>query len=85
MISIGDWIDKLVVENMKLFTVRDKLNTVKKNSHAYTVLYDTMMKMTDNRAKIMNALDKKVADVISGREPNIFIERIRTYNMKEME
>jgi len=80
MLSIGDWVDKLVIENIKIFNTREKLLLHTKSDKEYVKKYKLMMRLVNNRAKIANALDKKVGDVLSGKERNEFIERIRTYN-----
>ena len=82
MLSIGDWVDKLIIENMKIFTTRDKFNASKEDPVESAKLYDLMMQMVDNRAKISNALDEKVQAVMSGKDSKEFIKRIRTYNLK---
>jgi len=80
MLSIGDWIDKLVIENIKIFNVREKLLTTDLSDEDYVELYLTMMKLVESRAKLSNALDTKIKNVVSRKEKNNFIERIRTYN-----
>jgi hypothetical protein len=80
MLSIGDWVDKLIIENIKIFNIREELLLHTKNDREYVDKYRLMMRLNKNRAKIANALDKKINDVLSGKEKNEFIERIRTYN-----
>jgi hypothetical protein len=80
MLSIGDWVDKLIIENIKIFNIREGLLLHTKNDREYVDKYRLMMRLNKNRAKIANALDKKINDVLSGKEKNEFIERIRTYN-----
>ena len=82
MLSIGDWVDKLCIENIKIFTTRDKFNAMKDDPIESPKLYSLMMQMVDNRAKIANALDEKIQAVMSGKDSNEFIKRIRTYNLK---
>ena len=82
MLSIGDWVDKLVIENIKIFNTREKLLLHTRHSKEYVDRYKLMMKLVDNRSKIANALDSKINAVLSGKEKNEFIERIRTYNEK---
>jgi hypothetical protein len=82
MYSIGDWVDKLVIENIKIYNFREKILTQSQqlSDKEYVDTYLIMMKLIENRAMISNALDKKVNNVVSGKEDNIFLERIRTYN-----
>jgi len=80
MLSIGDWVDKLIIENIKIFNIREKLLLYTKDNKEYVDKYKVIMKLIKNRAKIANALDKKINNVLSGKEKNEFIERIRTYD-----
>jgi len=82
MYSIGDWVDKLVIENIKIYNFREKILTQSQqlSDKEYVNTYLIMMKLIENRAMISNALDEKVNNVVSGKEDNIFLERIRTYN-----
>lgn len=79
MLSIGDLIDKLIIENVKLFTLREKLHTEKLTDEEYTQLYDKIMILNENRGIICNYLDEKVNNVVSGKEKNIILQKIRTY------
>ena len=84
MYSIGDLVDKLVIENMKIFSLRDKMMELKdnegKDSREYTEIYQKMMLLVENRAIICNSLDEKIEKVSSGKERNYFLKKIRTYN-----
>ena len=79
MLSIGDLIDKLIIENVKLFTLREKLHTDKLNDEEYTQLYDKIMVLNENRGIICNHLDEKVNNVVSGKEKNVVLKKIKTY------
>ena len=76
--SIGELIDRLVIENVKIFDLRDKMGASEGDTDKWR-LYRKMMLCNENRALIADELDKKVARVVDGREQNIFIKRIRTY------
>ena len=86
MFSIGDLVDKLVIENMKIFSLRDRLKSMecespeKKNTRVYVETYQKMMQLIDNRATICNSLDEKVDKVCAREERNYFLKKIRTYN-----
>ncbi len=84
MYSIGDLVDKLIIENMKLFSLRDKLMELetddKKNSEEYVKIYHKIMLLNENRATVCNALDDKINKVTTGQERNVFLKKIRTYN-----
>jgi len=80
MLSIGDLIDKLVVENIKIFTLREKLNTGELSDEEYVSINDKLIILTENRAIICDHLDEKVNKVVSGKEKNLTLKKIRTYN-----
>jgi len=84
MFSIGDLVDKLVIENMKIFDTRDKLlgseDLQGKESKEYVELYSKMMLLVENRAIICDSLDDKIDKVSRGKERNEFLKKIRTYN-----
>jgi len=80
MFSIGDLVDKLVIENIKIYNLREKLLTQSTSDKEYVNTYDKMMVLVENRAIISNSLDDKINKVVNDKEENIFLKRIRTYN-----
>lgn len=80
MLSIGDLIDKLIIENIKIFTLREKLHAEKLSDEEYTQLYDKIMILNENRGIICNHLDEKVNNVVSRKEKNVILKKIKTYN-----
>ena len=80
MLSIGDLIDKLVIENIKIFTLREKLHTFDVSDNDYITINDKLEILNENRGKICNYLDEKVNNVISGKEKNVVLTKIKTYN-----
>ena len=81
MLSIGDLIDKLVIENIKIFTLREKLHTIDDVSDSeYIAINDKLEVLNENRGIICNYLDEKVNNVISGKEKNVVLTKIKTYN-----
>ena len=79
MFSIGDLTDKLIIENMKIFSLRDKLQT-DLSPQEYTEIYNKMMLLIENRSIVCNSLDEKILNVKSGKEKNRFLKKVRTYN-----
>lgn len=80
MLSIGDLIDKLIIENVKIFTLREKLHTEGLSDEEYVKLNDKMMILNENRGVICNYLDEKVSNVVSGKEKNVILKKIKTYH-----
>jgi hypothetical protein len=79
ILSIGDLIDKLVIENIKIFSIRDELNSGDLTAEEHTELNEAMMELNTNRGIISNELDKKLSRVISGEEKNGVLKKIKTY------
>lgn len=79
MLSIGDLIDRLVVENMKIFSLRENLHKGDLNDEDHTKINDKMMILNENRGIICNHLDEKINNVISGKEKNLILKKIKTY------
>jgi hypothetical protein len=80
MLSIGDLIDKLVIENIKIFTLREKLHSPDISDEEYIQLNDKMIILNENRGTISNYLDEKVNNVVSGTEKNVVLKKIKTYH-----
>jgi hypothetical protein len=81
MLSIGDMIDKLVIENIKIFTLRDKIHD-STDEEEIVKLTEKMMVCNENRGIIANYLDDKINNVVDGREANVVLKKIKTYNVK---
>jgi hypothetical protein len=81
MLSIGDMIDKLVIENIKIFTLRDKIHD-STDDEEIVKLTEKMMICNENRGIIANYLDDKVNNVADGKEANVILKKIKTYNVK---
>jgi hypothetical protein len=81
MNSIGDLIDKLVIENIKIFTLREKLHSDGLTDEEYVTLTNNMMTLNENRGVISNFLDEKIDNVVSGNEKNLVLKKIKTYNI----
>ena len=79
MYSIGDLVDKLVIENIKIFTLRDKIHESTDEKEVVT-LNEKMMILNENRGIISDLLDSKVNGVISGEEKNVILKKIKTYD-----
>ena len=74
-------IDKLVIENIKIFTLRDKIHD-SSDEEEIVKLTEKMMVCNENRGIIANYLDDKVNNVVDGKEANVVLKKIKTYNVK---
>lgn len=79
MFSLADAIDKLVIENIKIFNTREKLLTEDLSDTEYVELYDKMMRMNENRGMICDMVDKKAKEIYYRKDPNDYIKKIKTY------
>lgn len=83
MYSIGDMIDKLVIENIKTFSIREKLHSDSLSDEEYVDLNNKMMLLSENRGILSSLLDQKIEDVVSGKEVNRILKTIKTYGTKK--
>lgn len=80
MYSIGDLIDKLVIENIKIFNIRQEMNTNNEiTNEKFVALENNMNILNNNRSTIIKFLDSKISNVISGKEENKYIRDVKTY------
>jgi hypothetical protein len=79
MYSIGDIIDKLVIENIKIFNIRERLHSENLDDATYANLSGKMMVLNDNKTTLSNLLDTKVEKVVNREEKNRILETIKTF------
>ena len=82
MYSIGDLVDKLTVENLKIFRIREDLHNEELSDEKYVKLNNKMNILNQNRSILSNLLDEKVERVVAGKEPNSFLKNIKTYDVE---
>jgi len=83
MYSIGDLVDKLVIENIKIFNIREKLHNEDLSDEEKVNLNNTMIVLNENRGTICDYLDNKVSRVVSGKEENTILKKIKTYDLDD--
>jgi|TARA_A100000164_G_C21258737_1_gene474756 hypothetical protein len=83
MYSIGELVDKLSVENLKIFRVREQLHSDSLSDEEYVVLNNKMNILNQNRSVLSNLLDEKVEKVIAKKEKNSILKMIKTYNTED--
>ena len=79
MYSIGDMVDKLIIENVKIYNTRERIHTKELDDDEYAELSNKMMIMNDNKTTITNMLNDKLERVISGEEKNRLLKIIKTF------
>jgi hypothetical protein len=79
MYSIGELIDKLVIENIKIFKLRETLHQKDINNKEFVDNGIKMNIINENRGVIINFLNKKIEDVANG-EINSYFKDVKTYN-----
>lgn len=83
MLSIGDFVDKLCIESIKIFNIREKIHDSKTTDEEKISLTETMITLNENRGIIMNYLDEKINNVVNNGEQNVVLKKIKTYNLKK--
>lgn len=81
LLSIGDLVDKLVIENMKIFSLRDKLHFGNLTNDEAVEINEKMMILNENRGIIAKCLDEKIDKVLNKTEKNVLLKSIKTYGM----
>ena len=81
ILSISDLIDKLVIENIKIFNLREKLHSGTLIEKEMVAFSEKMMLLNENRGVIADALDEKVEEVVSQKDLNRTLKKFKTYNM----
>ena len=79
MYSIGDLVDKLVIENIKIFNIRQMLREKDLNDEEYVELNNKMIALNENRSVLADLLDTKVERVVTGEEKNVLVKNVKTY------
>ena len=79
MLSIADLIDKLVIENIKIFHLRENLHHNDTDDEAYVEAENKMNLLNEHRGIIMDFLDDKVHGVVVDNERNSYLKNVKTY------
>lgn len=72
LLSIGEIVDKLVIENIKIALLKEKMREGEE-------VYPKMMVLNANRSAIVAALNEKIELVISGKEDNQILKTVKTW------
>ena len=83
MYSIGDLIDKLVIENIKIFNLREKIHEPDLSDEITVNLNNKMIVLNENRGIISDLLDDKVELVVNKKEKNVILKKLKTYDLNE--
>ena len=78
MYSIGELIDKLVIENIKVFRLRETLHNNPINDEDFVANENKMNIINENRGTVIRFLNAKIENVING-EQNSFLRDVKTY------
>lgn len=77
--SIAELIDKLIIENIKIFSSREKIHNKTVTDEEYVVNENKMNILNENRGIIIRFLDEKIKNVIEKKEENIHVRNVKTY------
>ena len=78
MLSIAELIDKLIIENMKIFSLREKIHS-DVSDEEYVECENKMNILNENRGIIIDFINDKIDRVLSGDESNQSLRNIKTY------
>ncbi len=79
LLSIAEIIDKLVIENIKIFTTREKLHSPEISDEEFVYCENKMNILNENRGNIIQFLDQKIQDVVNKTDVNTHIKNVKTY------
>ena len=79
MLSIAEIIDKLIIEHIKIFDLREKIHGSGISDEEYVECENKMNIINENRKIIMDFLDTKIDKVVSGEEKNKALRNVKTY------
>jgi hypothetical protein len=77
--SIAELIDKLIIENIKIFTSREKIHNKFISDEEYVQNENKMNVLNENRGIIIRFLDEKITNVINETEQNTHVKNVKTY------
>ena len=77
--SIAELIDKLIIENIKIFTSREKIHNKSISDEEYVQNENKMNLLKENRGIIIRFLDEKITNVIDEAEQNTHVKNVKTY------
>lgn len=79
MYSIGELIDKLIIENIKIYRIRETLHSDDISDEDYVNSENKMNMINQNRGVVIDFLNKKIESVANG-EQNSFFKDVKTYS-----
>ena len=81
METLGSLVDKLIIENIKIYFVRERLHTKDLTDKEYTELTNMMNSLNKNRDALASELDEKFVAWVTGKEKMVLFKRIKTYGL----
>jgi hypothetical protein len=79
MYSIAELVDKLIIENIKIFRLRESLHTDKNTDEDFVLNENKMNIINQNRGTIIKFLNEKIEDVIDKQDQNSYFKDVKTY------
>ena len=79
MYSIAELVDKLIIENIKIFRLRESLHNEKLNDEDFVLNENKMNVINENRGVIINFLNEKIENVINKTDKNSYFSDVKTY------
>jgi hypothetical protein len=79
LMSIAEIVDKLIIENIKIFTTREKLHSKDTSDDDYVINENKMNILNENRGTVIRFLDEKINNVINKTDANVHLKNVKTY------
>jgi len=79
LMSVGEMIDKLIIENIKIFSTREKLHDTAVDDSEYVINENKMNVLNENRGTVIRFLDEKINDIINKKDANVHLKNVKTY------
>jgi len=83
MYSIGEFIDKLIIENIKIFHLRESIHDESISDDEFVEGENKMNIVNENRGTIIDFLNEKIDRVVAGKERNSYLRNVKTYAKKD--
>ena len=79
LMSIAEIVDKLIIENIKIFTTRKKLHCNDTSDGDYVINENKMNILNENRGTVIRFLDEKINSLINKTDAHVHLKNVKTY------
>jgi len=79
MYSVGELIDRLIIEDIKVFNLRETVHNKKISKKEKVLIFNKLNIFNNNKAILVGFLDTKINNILDGKEKNQLLKIIKTY------